>query len=230
MFIQPHRDSAGNGSPIFCRRPRPQFAPSRRLSPSRRDRRGEPVSRPDRRAPLDRCRAARKGRRLCRSPGRGSDYRAGDRRRAGSPMPISPRRLARRPLPSPRRTSLPSGRSAGSGHRRPQSASDQSRTWRETPAASTGRRSSGRPSGLWDGGVFRPRTGALDACARAMRPIPHGGPGATNDLTPEIAGLAGFWRPKRLQGPRHSERALLRAAEGLGLTETAAEDWRFTGS
>ena len=62
--------------------------------PPRRDRRGEPVSRPDRRAPLDRCRAARKGRRCVAHRPAGRLLPCGDRPPAGSPnCPILSRRL-----------------------------------------------------------------------------------------------------------------------------------------
>ncbi len=78
-----------------------------------------------------------------------------------------------------------------------------------------------RSFGLWAAGYFdrgqalwtpRPGQGAFAAWREW----------ATHDLTPEIAGLTGF-SAYVAEAPDTPERSILRAAEGLGLTEAAAE-------
>jgi uncharacterized protein len=79
----------------------------------------------------------------------------------------------------------------------------------------------GRSFGLWAAGFFdrgqalwtpRPGHGAFSAWREW----------ATHDLTPEIAGLAGFCAHVA-EAPDTAERAVLRAAERLGLTPASAE-------
>jgi len=78
----------------------------------------------------------------------------------------------------------------------------------------------GKTLGLWAAGYFD-RGQALWTPAPGQCAYSAWRAWATNDLTPEIAGLAGFCAHAS-RAPDTSERALLRAAEGLGLTETAA--------
>jgi len=78
-----------------------------------------------------------------------------------------------------------------------------------------------RATGLWAAGRF-------DLGQALWSPAPGLGAyaawreWATHDLTPEIAGLTGFCAHVA-NAPDTAERAILRAAETLGLTETAAE-------
>jgi uncharacterized protein YbcC (UPF0753/DUF2309 family) len=78
-----------------------------------------------------------------------------------------------------------------------------------------------RTIGLWASGQFdrgqalwQPRPG--EDCFAAWRAW------ASHDLTPEIAGLTGFCAHVT-EAPDTAERAILRAAEALGLTDAAAE-------
>ena len=78
-----------------------------------------------------------------------------------------------------------------------------------------------RSIGLWAGGHF-------DRGQALWSPTPGRGAyaawrdWATHDLTPEIAGLAGFCAHVA-EAPDTAERAVLRAADGLGLSDDAAE-------
>ncbi|MFB9150097.1 YbcC family protein [Roseovarius ramblicola] len=78
-----------------------------------------------------------------------------------------------------------------------------------------------RSLGLWAAGHFD-RGQALWTPAPGRGAFAAWREWATHDLTPEIAGLTGFCAHVAA-APDTAERAILRAAERLGLTETAAE-------
>lgn len=78
-----------------------------------------------------------------------------------------------------------------------------------------------RTTGLWAAGRFD-RGQALWSPAPGLTAFAAWREWATHDLTPEIAGLTGFCAHVA-NAPDTAERAILRAAETLGLTEDAAE-------
>ncbi|WP_093248413.1 YbcC family protein [Rubrimonas cliftonensis] len=78
-----------------------------------------------------------------------------------------------------------------------------------------------RTVGLWAAGHFD-RGQALWTPAPGRRAYDAWKAWATHDLTPEIAGLAGFCAHVA-DAPDTPERAILRAADGLGVTAAAAE-------
>ena len=75
--------------------------------------------------------------------------------------------------------------------------------------------------GLWAAGRFD-RGQALWTPAPGRRAYAAWREWATHDLTPEIAGLEGFCA-RVAEAPDTAERAILRCAEALGITEAAAE-------
>ena len=75
--------------------------------------------------------------------------------------------------------------------------------------------------GLWAAGRFD-RGQALWSPAVGQGAFAAWRAWATHDLTPEIAGLSGFCAHVEA-APDTAERAILRAAERLGLSEAAAE-------
>lgn len=79
----------------------------------------------------------------------------------------------------------------------------------------------GRSFGLWAGGHFD-RGQALWTPAPGRGAFAAWREWAMHDLTPEIAGLSGFCAHVT-EAPDTADRAILRACERLGITETAAE-------
>src|SRR6056297_585888 len=79
----------------------------------------------------------------------------------------------------------------------------------------------GRSFGLWSGGHFD-RGQALWTPAPGRGAFAAWREWAMHDLTPEIAGLTGFCAHVT-EAPDTADRAILRACERLGITETAAE-------
>jgi len=89
------------------------------------------------------------------------------------------------------------------------------RTGTDWPAVMT------RAFGLWAAGRFD-RGQALWSPAAGLGAYAAWREWATHDLTPEIAGLSGFCAHVA-NAPDTAERAILRASESLGISETAAE-------